>query len=616
MENGRSRVVIERVRPAVEDGRFPAKRIAGEVLTVEADIFTDGHDAIAARLLWRKVGEPSWREETLVPLPNDLWRGHFPLVETGTYEFTVTAWIDHYLTWQRDLQKRLDAGSASPIDYLIGKELEHHASRQTSTTYDRVLRVIADPVKARFSTWYEFFPRSASAVPERHGTFRDCLNWLPFVKEMGFDVLYLPPIHPIGTAFRKGKNNSVTAEPGDVGSPWAIGSAEGGHTAVHPELGTLADFDLLVAEAQKLGIDIALDIAFQVSPDHPWVAEHPEWFRKRPDGTIQYAENPPKKYQDIYPFDFETSAYRELWAALKGIFEFWIGHGVSLFRVDNPHTKAFPFWEWCLGELKAAHPDLIFLSEAFTRPKIMYRLAKVGFTQSYTYFPWRHTKRDIEEYFTQLAQSDVREFFRPNHWPNTPDILPEFLQTSGRVGTIQRIILAATLGANYGIYGPPLQVVEVTPLRAGAEEYLHSEKYQLRHWDPNAPGTLRPLISQINAIRHNNEGLQNDWSLRFHTTDNDNLICYSKRSLDGTNLLVVVVNLDPRHRHSGHVELPLADLQIDPAHSYRMDELLSGEQFLWNGARNYVEIDPQVMPAQIFRVQRRVRTEREFEYFL
>ncbi|MBC7926292.1 MAG: DUF3416 domain-containing protein, partial [Bryobacteraceae bacterium] len=465
---GRSRAVIEGVSPEVDGGRFPAKRIAGDPIRVEADIFTDGHDLLTAVLLWRHAAASGWTEVPMHAQRNDRWHASFTVAEPGRVEFTVVAWVDAFQTWQRDMGKRILANQASEVDYRIGAALIEEAATRASapdqswllgaarqieqlaqdtmlatlmakypdrsleTRYERVLPVVVDPVKARFSTWYEFFPRSAANDGVTHGTFRDCIARLPYVAEMGFDVLYLPPVHPVGTTFRKGRNNTLTTESEDVGSPWAIGAPEGGHKSVHPQLGTMDDFRELVASAHELGISVALDIAFQASPDHPYASEHPEWFRRRPDGTIQYAENPPKKYQDIYPFDFESGNWQEMWSELKSVFEFWIDQGVLIFRVDNPHTKAFPFWEWCIGELKAKHPQVLFLSEAFTRPKVMYRLAKAGFSQSYTYFPWRHAKHELSTYFTELTQPPVSDFFRGNHWPNTPDILTEFLQTTGR----------------------------------------------------------------------------------------------------------------------------------------------------------------------------------------
>jgi starch synthase (maltosyl-transferring) len=433
---------------------------------------------------------------------------------------------------------------------------------------------------------------------------------------MGFDVLYLPPIHPIGTTNRKGKNNRPEAGPDDVGSPWAIGSEDGGHTAVHPDLGTLEDFRRLVSKAEEHGIEIALDIAYQCSPDHPYVREHAEWFRSRPDGTIQYAENPPKKYEDIVPLDFETDDWRDLWEELKSVVLFWIEQGVRIFRVDNPHTKSAYFWEWLINGVREEHPEVLFLSEAFTRPKVRYQLAKRGFSQSYTYFPWRNTKPEITEYFTHLTQSEVREYFRPHHWANTPDILNAYLQYGGRPAFLTRFILAATLGANYGIYGPPFELCENVAREPGSEEYADSEKYQIRVWDLDRPDSLRDLIARVNAIRRENPALQRDWNLTFHDVHNEAMICYCKQSLDPANLLVMVVNLDPHHTQSGWVELRLDELGLDEVHPYQMHDLLSDARFLWNGARNYVELNPHIVPAHVFRVRRRVRSEEDFEYYL
>ncbi|MBV9033203.1 MAG: alpha-1,4-glucan--maltose-1-phosphate maltosyltransferase, partial [Acidobacteriaceae bacterium] len=527
----RKRVIIEGVSPEVDGGRFPAKRTVGDLVRVEADIFTDGHDSISAVLLFRHENSPDWNERPMQALVNDRWFGEFPVEQLGRYRYTIHAWVDHWETWRRDLQKRIAADTDTPVDYLIGAELikqagdradssdkqwlreqareletkpddkEIHQSlatnaalnetmrrypdRRFATEMERELVLVVDPVRARFSSWYEFFPRSTSPEPGRHGTFADCEARLEYAAGMGFDVVYFPPVHPIGTKFRKGKNNSVVAEPGDWGSPWAIGAAEGGHKAIHPQLGTPEDFRRLVKRAGELGIQIALDIAFQAAPDHPYVGEHENWFRKRPDGTIQYAENPPKKYQDIYPFDFESEDWPGMWQELKSVFLYWIEQGVRIFRVDNPHTKAFPFWEWCITEIKRDYPDVLFLSEAFTRPKIMYRLAKLGFSQSYTYFPWRNDKYGLMQYLTELTKPPVVDFFRPNQWPNTPDILTEFLQLGSRSAFIIRFLLAATIGANYGIYGPAFELMESRPVRHGSEEYLDSEKYQIREWDLN-----------------------------------------------------------------------------------------------------------------------------------
>lgn len=660
-QEGRSRVIIEGVSPEIDAGRFPAKRTAGDMVRVEADIFTDGHDSIRAVVLFRQEKSQSWTEHPMKALVNDRWFGEFPVTELGRYRYTIHAWVDHWETWRRDLLKRIQADQDTPLDYLIGAEhitaaaerakaadatwlrdqaellrgkqeisarreratdaslndvMIRHPDRRFATEMERELAIVVDPVRARFSSWYELFPRSTSPEPGRHGTLRDCAARLPYIADMGFDVVYLPPVHPIGTNFRKGRNNSVTAEPGEPGSPWAIGAPEGGHKSVHPDLGTLSDFRALVQRASQLGMQVAIDIAFQVSPDHPYVKDHEDWFHKRPDGTIQYAENPPKKYQDIYPFDFESSKWWEMWQELKSVFTFWIEQGVRIFRVDNPHTKAFPFWEWCIGEIKRDWPETLFLSEAFTRPKIMYRLAKLGFSQSYTYFPWRNEKEELTKYLEELSQTSVREFFRPNQWPNTPDILTEFLQLGTRAAFMIRLLLASTLGANYGIYGPAFELLEARPVRPGSEEYLDSEKYQIRAWDLERPDSLREFIKLVNRIRHENPALQSDWLLDFHPVNNDQLICYSKRSPDGANLVLVVVNLDPDHSQSGFVDLPLKDLEIEEDRPYQANDLLTGARYIWSGPRNYVELDPNSVPGHIFRIRRRLRVESDFEYFL
>ncbi len=654
---GRQRVIIEGVRPEIDGGRFAIKRTMGEKVVVEADIFTDGHEVIAAVLLHRREEDETWTESPMMPLVNDRWRGEFVVADLGGYRYTIQGWIDHFQTWSRDLAKRIEAGQDVSVDLLIGAELVEQASeraggadresllryatqlrsptgadhalssdlaelmgrysgRRFATTYGKSLPVVVDRERARFSTWYELFPRSWSSEPCRHGTFRDVEAALPDLASMGFDVLYLPPIHPIGRSYRKGRNNNIVAEPDAVGSPWAIGSVEGGHTAIHPELGSLEDFRRLVRRAGKLGIDLALDIAFQASPDHPYVTEHPEWFRSRPDGTIQYAENPPKKYQDIYPFDFETRNWRELWEELRDVVRFWAGHGVRVFRVDNPHTKPFRFWEWLIAEVKRDYPEAIFLAEAFTRPKVMYYLAKLGFTQSYTYFAWRNTRWELAEYFTELTQSDVREFFRPNLWTNTPDILTEYLQTGGRPAFAARLILAATLGASYGMYGPVFELIEHQAVAPGSEEYLNSEKYEIRHWDRERPDSLRELIARVNAIRRANRALQSDWSLRFHQVDNQQIIAYTKATDDRSNIILAVVNLDPHNTQSGWVELPLEELDINPEQPYQVYDLLTGAHYTWNGRWNYVELNPHAIPAHILQVRRRVRREQDFEYFI
>jgi starch synthase (maltosyl-transferring) len=526
-----------------------------------------------------------------------------------------SAWLRSAAARLRE-QSGLEGRAARAIDPQLGTLMARHSDRSTAGRHPAELLVSVDRERARFSSWYELFPRSASPEPGRHGTFRDVEARLPYVAAMGFDVLYLPPIHPIGRDHRKGRNNAVEAGPGDVGSPWAIGSEEGGHQAIHPQLGSLDDFRRLVRRAADHGLEIALDLAFQCAPDHPWVKAHPQWFRGRPDGSIQYAENPPKKYQDIYPIDFETPDWQALWSALLGVVRFWVDQGVRVFRVDNPHTKAFRFWEWVIAEARRVHPELVFLAEAFTRPKVMYHLAKLGFTQSYTYFTWRNTKGELAEYLRELTRTEVREYFRPSFWPNTPDILPEPLQYGGRAMFQSRLVLAATLSASYGIYGPAFELLEASPLRAGGEEYLDSEKYQLRHWDLDRPESLHEFVARVNRIRRDNPALHSNDRLEFHRIDNEQLIAYSKSTEDLSDLVVVVVNLDPHHVHSGWLELPLEGLGLAPDQPYQAHDLLGGGRYLWHGARNYVELDPRAAPAQIFRIRRRLRTERDFDYFL
>jgi starch synthase (maltosyl-transferring) len=543
------------------------------------------------------------------------------LIGAGLIEAAVAAALPEDQPRLQDWVLRLRHGEAGRHvqqiceDPELAQLMARNGPRDFATRLDRELEVTVDRERARFSTWYELFPRSAAPAPGRHGTFQDVEARLPYVASMGFDVLYLPPIHPVGRDHRKGKNNAVTAAPDDVGSPWAIGAKEGGHKAIHPELGTLDDFRRLVRASRDYGIEIALDVAFQCSPDHPYVQEHPEWFRHRPDGTIQYAENPPKKYQDIYPFDFECRDWRGLWEELKSVFTYWMDQGVRIFRVDNPHTKPFTFWEWCLAEVRRAAPDVMFLAEAFTRPKIMYRLAKLGFTQSYTYYAWRNTKQELTAYLTELTQTDVAEFFRPNLWPNTPDILTERLQVGGRPAFMMRLVLAATLGASYGIYGPPFEHGWSAPREPGSEEYLHSEKYQIHHHDLARPDSLKDFIGRVNKIRREHTALQTNRTLQFLPIDNDQLLAYCKLSENGKEILVMVVNLDPQFRHSGWLELPLADLGLTER-PYQMHDLLGGARYLWQGPRNFVQLDPHVVPAHIFRLRRQVRTERDFEYYM
>jgi starch synthase (maltosyl-transferring) len=647
-EEGRKRIVIEGVEPEIDSGRFPIKRIIGDKVVVEADIFADGHDVVSATILYRKEGNRSWIEVPMVALVNDRWRGSFVVSELGRYQYTLIGWVDRFKSWQHKLSEEVEADQDVSVDFMEGARLieevseratkretrmmrewaeslrstrmsvsakaelalgeevtaamAKHSDRRFAVTYPKELVVIADREKAGFSSWYEMFPRSCVSEPGQHGTFRDCEARLPYVSEMGFDVLYFPPVHPIGYTSRKGKNNTPRAGPDDPGTPWAIGSHEGGHKAVHPRLGNLEDFRRFVTKAQEYGIEVALDLAFQCSPDHPYLKEHPDWFRWRHDRTVQYAENPPKKYQDIYPLQFETETWRKLRRELKNVVVFWIEQGVRIFRVDNPHTKPFAFWEWLIAEVKKDYAEVIFLAEAFTRPKVMYRLAKLGFSQSYTYFTWRNAKWELTQYFTELTQTDVREFFRFNLWPNTPDILSDYLRDGGRPAFMARLVLAATLGANYGIYGPAFELCENHRKDTKNEEYLNSEKYELKHWDIESPKSLKDFIARVNRIRRENPSLHSDLSLRFHSVDNDQLICYSKQTEDLANIILVVVNLDYRYKQSGWVSLSLEELGLEHSQPFKVHDLLADVTYQWHGSRNYVELDPQKMPAHIFRI--------------
>jgi starch synthase (maltosyl-transferring) len=658
---GRARVVIEGITPQIDAGRYPIKRVLGETVIVEADCFADGHDVVSVLLKFRSDKSPQWSEVPMEPLVNDRWRGEFPVEQLGNCFYTVEGWVDHFKSWRKDFQKKVAASQDVSLDLLSGAQLVESAAarapklearalaewartlsatdvepgervktaldpamaelmarfpdRRFSTVARPELRVMVDPVLARFGAWYEMFPRSCPGKEGAHGTFKDCEKHLSRVAGMGFDILYLPPIHPIGRAYRKGKNNHPVAQPDDVGSPWGIGASEGGHKSIHPRLGTLADFQDLVRAAEGLKIKIALDIAYQCSPDHPYVREHPEWFKKRADGSIQYAENPPKKYQDIYPIDFESDDWKALWHELKSVVEYWIEQGVEVFRVDNPHTKALPFWEWMINDVKARHPQVIFLAEAFTRPKLMYNLAKLGFTQSYNYFPWRNGRQELTEFFTELTRTEVGEFFRPNLWPNTPDILTQALQYGGRPAFMIRLILAATLGASYGIYGPAFELCENQPRESGSEEYLNSEKYEIREWNLDQPHNLAPLIARLNAIRRENPALHANERIEFHETTNDQFLAYSKTTPDLKNIILTIVNLDPHHVQSGWVTLPLPLLEIDPVVPYQVHDLVTDARFLWIGPRNYVELNPALLPAHVFRVRKRVRTEHDFDYY-
>jgi starch synthase (maltosyl-transferring) len=651
--------VIEAVEPEIDAGRFPVKRIVGDSLELHASIFTEGHDRVAAALLHRRNGEVDWSEVALRELGNDRFAGSFDVAEIGSYEYTLEAWVDRFATWRGGLARKVEAGVDVSSELLEGAALVSAASqrakgseaawlaeraerlrapdaralrvplaldgalrdamarcpdRREATRYPRTLEVVVECERAAVGAWYEFFPRSTAKESGRHGTLADAVSRLRHAASMGFDVVYLPPIHPIGNAHRKGRNNSPRCEPGEPGSPWAIGGPEGGHCAVHPELGTLADFDGFVREAASLGIDVALDVAFQCSPDHPWVSEHPGWFRHRPDGTIQYAENPPKKYQDVYPLDFECEDWRGLWHAARDVFLFWAERGIAIFRVDNPHTKPFAFWEWAIAEVRARHPRAVFLSEAFTRPSVMKYLAKAGFSQSYTYFTWRNTKAELTRYLEELTESESREYMRPNFFANTPDIAPEFLQIGGRAAFQIRLVLAATLSASYGIYGPIYELCLGDAIPS-SEEYLDSEKYQLRHFDLEGPGNIVAFIRRVNQIRSEHRALRRG-SLRFVPVDNDELIAYLRSDDVSGEVLLVVVALSPHYRSSGWVELPLEELGADPGLPYQMHDLLGGGRFLWSGSRNYVELEPAAIPAHVFQLRRRLRTERDFDYYL
>ena len=643
----RRRVVIENVQPEVDGGRFAVKRSVGDSVRVEADVFADGHDELSSRLYYRAEGEPSWQETAMTLQANDRWRGEFKVPEQETYVYRLDAWVDRFRTWRRDLEKRYEAGQDIGLELVVGGEMvreaarnapkpaaqrlirgadalekdgpqggraevafedelvalmDRYAAREPLTAYDRCQRIVVDREKARFSAWYELFPRSTSPAAGKHGTFKTTIDRLPYIEKMGFDVLYLPPIHPIGVTHRKGKNNSEKGKRGDPGSPWAIGSAKGGHYAVHPDLGTLEDFTALVAAAKQRGMEVALDLALQCSPDHPWVREHPQWFRHRPDGSIRYAENPPKKYEDIFPLDFETEDRQALWDEVEGVVRCWIEQGVRIFRVDNPHTKQFAFWEWLIARIRADFADVLFLAEAFTRPRTMYHLAKLGFSQSYTYFTWRNARWELADYMRELTQTPVREYFRPNFWPNTPDILHEYLQTGGRPAFVIRLLLAATLSANYGIYGPAFELCVSQPREAGSEEYLDSEKYEIKHWDLEAPQSLRELIGRVNRARRDNPALQRNDGYRQLECNNEQIFAYAKLSEDGANRIICVVNLDPHNVQSGWVRVPAGDFGLRQGEAYEVLDLLDGARYTWHGEWNYVELNPQVLPGHLLLV--------------
>lgn len=644
---GKRRVVIEGVRPQVDGGLYPVKRTVGETVKVSADIIADGHDPIRAFLQFKVPGARRWSSLEMFHEVNDRWTATFPVTETGDYLFKLHAWVDHLLTWYRGFLKKVEAGVEVKVELMEGavllkslaekasknwkdKLLDHaelfedkkkykkaievvvrndfiqlveaHPMMANEAAFDNELTVRVEDKRANFTTWYEVFPRSTSSKPGQHGTFKDCEKLLSRMVAMGFDVLYLPPIHPIGEVNRKGKNNSANAAPGEPGFPWAIGSKDGGHKSIHKELGTVEDYESLIKKAKAMGVDIALDLALQCAPDHPYVKEHPQWFKWRPDGTVQYAENPPKKCQDILPINFESEDWQNLWEEMKSIVRYWIERGVKIFRVDNPHTKPIPFWGWLIAEVKKNHPETIFLSEAFTRPKVMAALAKVGFTQSYTYFTWRVTKYELTEYMNELVHSESRDYFRPNFWPNTPDILPYHLQQHGENAFIARFALAATLSSNYGIYGPVYEFMENTPVEA-KEEYFSSEKYEIKHHDWKRSNRLTDIIVLVNKARKEHPALQSTWNMQFCEVQNDQLIAYLKATDDLSSIVLVVVNLDPYSRQSGYLQMPLERLKIEVKPNFKLWDLVTDDHFTWTDEWNYIELDPYQLPFHLFKVE-------------
>lgn len=643
--NGRNRVIVERVVPELDGGRFYIKSVPHEVIRIEADVFADGHDKVAARLLYKHEKDKKWNEEPLQFINNDRWGGSFTTQKEGFYSYTIEAWVDHLASWQHEIILKVRDGQHVDSELLVGANLLEKMAKRASkddkkaiqdaakmcrdasqyneavlmaiserfatwaqlyperenTTRYQELRVWVDRAKAGFSAWYSMFPRSAAREHGAHGTFQDVIALLPRIQRMGFDVLYLPPIHPIGKKFRKGKNNNVLCQPDEPGVPYAIGSELGGHDAIHPELGTLEDFKALVAACKAHDMEIAMDLAIQCSPDHPWAKDHPEWFKIRPDGTIQYAENPPKKYQDIYPINFETEAWQSLWQELKRIIFLWAEWGVRIIRVDNPHTKAFGFWEWVIAETKTKYPDMIFLSEAFTRPKVMQQLAKVGYTQSYTYYTWRNHKAELMEYMTELTQGEMKYYFRPNFWPNTHDINPYGLQSGHEPNFLIRYFMAATLSANYGIFGPTYEFMVHEPF-PNKEEYWNSEKYEIGYWDWEHTNKLTYVITQVNRARRENAALQQTNNLTFCDINDDQMMAYLKTHPSG-NRILAVVNLDGHNRRNAVVRLPLHKIGKAGWEEFIVHDLLTGAKYVWKGESNYIELDPHLLPFHLFRIE-------------
>lgn len=647
--DGKSRVVIEKVSPEIDGGRFYSKAVLGDSVVVEADIFGDGHDITQAILCYRHEKQKNFREVHFSLPENDRCAASFIADTKGLYICSIKAWVDHTLTWHHGIKRKIAAGEQVAVELAEGAQLLTQMIEQASkadakqlkllaelflnkkkydaaclaasedaihhyaykyplfaaiTTYPVELNIYVDRPRAGFSTWYELFPRSTSSKEHTHGTFNDVIKLLPRLNEMGFDVLYLPPVHPIGDSYRKGKNNNPKAGSGEPGSPWAIGNADGGHKAILKDLGTLGEFKKLVNEADKYGIEIAMDYALQCAPEHPYVKEHPQWFKWRSDGTVQYAENPPKKYQDVLPIHFETDDWKNLWIELKGILQYWIKQGVKIFRVDNPHTKPFIFWEWIINEIKKEHPDVLFLSEAFTRPKVMQQLAKVGFSQSYTYYTWRTSKAELIEYMTTLTQTEMKNYFRPNFWPNTPDILPYNLQSGLEAVFFTRFFLAATLSSNYGFYGPVFEFM-VHDALPGKEEYYNSEKYEISKWDWSKKTRFTELISKVNQARSTNKALQSTNNIQFCDIANDQLLSYFKQSVGGDNQLLFVVNLDPYHKQDGWVKVPLKEAGLLADQEFTVHDVLTGSQYVWKGEWNYVALDPHVLPFHLFRLEKK-----------
>lgn len=641
-----SHIVIEAVTPLVDGGRYPAKCIVGEPCVVEADIFRDGHQLLRGAVKWRRKDAEVFDEAPMTALDNDRWRGQFVPTENARYVFTIEAWTDLFASWLSDFAKKVNARKDAASDLVEGVALleaicgrargadleqltacvkslhkvsdlaqaltivaseeiiraaTRYGERSGSTHFEPLAELVVDRPRARFGAWYEMFVRSQGSEPKQSGTFKDAERRLRDVRDMGFDVVYLPPIHPIGVTHRKGPNNAPDGDSSSVGSPWAIGSAAGGHTAVEPALGTLADFDHFVQVADHLGLEVAIDFAIQCSPDHPWVKEHPDWFKHRPDGTIKYAENPPKEYQDVYPIDFDTADQRNLMQALLDVVRFWTKHGVRIFRVDNPHTKPVAFWEWLIGEIQTRSQDVIFLAEAFTRPKMMKALAKAGFTQSYTYFTWRNTKYELIDYLTELTNTEMSAYFRPNFFTNTPDILTEILQIGGRAAFMMRLVLAATLSPSYGIYSG-YELCENQAVAPGSEEYLNSEKYQIKTRDWNAPGNIKEFVTLVNKIRRENPALHHFLNLKFLPADNDQILFYLKASPDGANKLLVALNLDPFHPQECTVTVAPQAIGVAPGQRYHVTDLLTNASYEWS-ERNYVRLDPVRQPAHILRVE-------------